>query len=142
MANNFVNRFRKPEVVRGRRREARVGALGAFCTEITDAGERYAIVSDLSAGGLRLHRPFASGLGRTVQLEFDLPGVDELIWAKGVVCFDSVWRAGEGQLLQTTGVELAGVAGRHLRLLREYAAAEASRLGPYGERRSHRLAAP
>jgi hypothetical protein len=121
---------------RGRRQEPRVPAPGSFCTEIAGDEERFVMVSDVSPTGLRLHRPYRGGRVSTVQLELDLPGIDELIWAKGVVCFDTVWRGAEGQLLQTSGIELAGAAGRHLRLLRDYAFSEAERRPDYAERRA------
>jgi PilZ domain len=136
MSHDFLDCLRNLVVPGGRRQEPRVPAPGSFCTEIAGDHERFAMVSDVSPTGLRLHRPFGGARVSTVQLELDLPGIDELIWAKGVVCFDTVWRGAEGQLLQTTGVELAGAAGRHLRLLRDYAFAEAARFGDYAERRA------
>jgi hypothetical protein len=136
MAHDWLDCLRNTGSPRGRRQEPRIPALGAFCTEVADDQERYAIVSDVSPTGLRLHRPYRGTQSRTLQLEFDLPGVDELIWARGVVCFDSVWRAAEGHVLQTTGIELASAAGRHLRLLRDYAFDQATRFGHYAERRA------
>ena len=120
----------------GRRREPRIPALGSFCTEITEELERYSIISELSPTGLRLHRPYGGAHSQMVQLEFDLPETDEVIWARGVVCFDSVWRGGDGQLLHTTGIELVTAASRHLRLLRDYAMAHAQRMRSYAERRA------
>lgn len=96
-------------------------APGAFCTEISERHERYAMISDVSPRGLRLHRPSTGPMERMVQLEFDLPGVDELIWAQGMVRFNHLWRAGQGPVLHTTGIEIVRAAGRHLRLLRDYA---------------------
>ena len=93
-------------------------------------------LAQISPSGLRLHRPYRGKQPKTVQLEFDVPGVDELIWAKGWVCFDRVWRSTEGHLLQTTGIEIASAADRHLRLLREYTYAHARRFGHYAERRA------
>jgi hypothetical protein len=127
--------MRTVELPGGRRQGPRLPAPGAFCTEISDDHERYSMVSDLSPTGLRLHRPSIGPQSATVQVEFDLPGVDELIWARGVVCFDRVWRAGGGRVLHTTGIEIVRAASRHLRLLREYAYDLAWRFGPYGERR-------
>jgi hypothetical protein len=121
----------------GRRRAARIPALGSFCTEISGELERCSIVSDLSATGLRLHRPYRGGHSEMVQLEFDLPGTDEVIWAKGVVCFDSIWQS-DGQLLHTTGVELVAAASRHLRMLRDYSMDHAPR--QYSERRLRSVA--
>jgi hypothetical protein len=119
------------------RREApRIPALGAFCTEITEERERYSIVSDVSAKGLRLHRPYAGIKRETVQLEFDLPGIDELIWAKGAVRFDAVWRTADGHLVHTSGIQLARAAAKHLRLLRDYAYDCAPGHSHYAERRA------
>jgi hypothetical protein len=122
----------------GRRQQPRIPALGAFCTEISDEKERYTMVADLSTTGLRLHRPYRGATHRQIlQLELDLPGIDEIIWATGVVCFDSVWQASEGHVyLQTTGLELASAASRHLRLLRDYTLDHAARRGCYADRRA------
>lgn len=138
MSHDWLDCLRNPPKPRARRQAPRIPAPGAFCTEIADGHERYAIISDVSPIGLRLHRPSWGPQARTVQLEFDLPGVDEMIWARGVVCFNKVWRASEGKVLQTTGIELRGVAGRHMRLLRDYAFEHASRFGHYAERRAAR----
>jgi hypothetical protein len=134
MAHDFLDCLRIPGGI-VRRLEPRIPAGGAFCTEISDWQERYSIISDVSPTGLRLHRPYTGVHSPTVQLEFDLPGIDELIWATGVVCFDSVWRGAEGQLLHTTGVELASAAGRHRRMLREFTLDQSSRFARYADRR-------
>jgi hypothetical protein len=135
MAHDFLDCLRKIEVPGGRRLEPRLPAPGAFCTEVTDERERYAMVADLSPTGIRLHRPSMGPQERTVQVELDLPGIDELIWAKGVVCFNRVWRAAGGPVVHTTGIEIVRAASRHLRLLREFAFDQAGRFGDYAERR-------
>lgn len=95
--------------------------MDGFCTEIVDGRERYAVVVDVSEAGVRLERPWMGGpTPRLVQLEFEVPGVDEIIWARGEICFDQVRRASTGGLLRTSGVRLAAAAPRDLRLLREY----------------------
>jgi hypothetical protein len=102
-----------------RRRVPRVG-IETLCTEIVDGRERHALVADVSAEGLRLLRPFFGGPSpRVVQLEIELPGVDEILWAKGHVCFEQV-RRGPGGLLRTSGIRLAAAAARDLRLVRDY----------------------
>ncbi|HXU69918.1 MAG TPA: PilZ domain-containing protein [Polyangia bacterium] len=136
MPHDFLDCLRNLVTPGSRREEPRVPSPGGFATEIAGGLERFAMVSDISPTGLRLHRPYRGERARTLQLELDVPGLDELIWAKGVVCFDRVWRGAEGQLLQTSGVELAGAAGRHLRLLRDWAHAAAARFGEYAERRA------
>ena len=91
-----------------------------LCSEIVDGIERPSIVVDLSETGLRVERPYTGG--RTppeLQLEFEVPGVDAIIWARGVTCFDQV-RQFRGGLLRTTGIRLAAAAARDLRLLRDF----------------------
>lgn len=138
MAHNWSDYLKSLRSSRRRRHAPRIPAPGAFCTEISDGpgDDRYAIISDVSPTGLRLHRPYAGAQARTVRLEFDLPGIDELFWAKGIVCFDAIWQSAEGRVLQTTGVELANLPGRHVRLLRDYAVDQAPRFGHYAERRA------
>jgi hypothetical protein len=134
MGHDFLDCLKIPGVSARRRTQPRIPSPGAFCTEISDWQERYSILSDVSATGLRLHRPYSGVHSSTVQLEFDLPGVDELIWASGVVCFDSVWWA-DGRLLHTSGIEIQAAAGRHLKMLREYAFDRAPRFAGYADRR-------
>ncbi len=138
MANDWLDCLRDPSGSIGRRRGPRVPAPGAFCTEMSASKERYALVSDLSPTGLRLHRPYRGAQSPVIQLEFDLPGIDEVIWAKGEVCFDHVWRppGGNPRLLQTTGVRLTAAASGHLKLLRDYTLEYAPRYNRYAERRA------
>ena len=100
----------------------------SFCTEYVGERERHGLVVDLSETGLRVQRPLlGAGAGRVVQLEFELPGYDEIIWARGEICFDQLWRVprpradgGLAGVLRTSGVRVVAAAGRHLRLLRDY----------------------
>jgi hypothetical protein len=104
----------------------------SLCSEVIDDQDQLALVVDLSESGLRIQRPLrgrsgmyrapdGSELDRLVQVEFELPEVDEIVWAKGEVCFDQLWRA-PGLLapVRTTGVRLLAAATRHLRMLRDY----------------------
>jgi hypothetical protein len=102
------------------RAQARV-PVETLCNEVIGERDQFGLVVDLSETGLRLQRPFRPGTERSriVQLEFELPGVDEIIWAKGLVCFDQLWRGA----LRTSGVRLVAAATRHLRMLRDYVAA-------------------
>lgn len=100
----------------------------ALCSDHTGDQERHALIVDLSEEGMRLQRPLTGNpQSRILQLEFELPDLDELVWAKGEVCFDEIWRvppAWESTQLcgvvRTTGVRLAATSSRHKRLLREY----------------------
>ena len=110
-----------------RRSVPRIG-IEAFCSEILDGRERHAVVLDLSPQGLRMARPFVGGrMPREVQLELELPGVDEIIWAKGHVCYDRIRPAGGpeapaglGRIVRTSGIRLVAAAARDLRVLREF----------------------
>ena len=91
-----------------------------MCTEIVDGRERHSLVADVSEAGLRLARPYFGGpTPRVVQVELELPGLDEIIWAKGDVCFDQIRRQ-LGRVVRVSGVRFAAAAARDLRLVREY----------------------
>jgi hypothetical protein len=101
-----------------RRQQPRI-SLESFCVEIVDGVERPVLAVDLSEGGVRISRPwFAGRTPKELQLELEIPGVDELMWARGRTCFDQV-RQVNGELWRTTGILLAGAASRDLKLLRE-----------------------
>jgi hypothetical protein len=95
-----------------------------FCTEYLEDRERYGLIVDLSHDGLRVQRPLDGAMARgpVVQIEFGLPEVDEIVWAKGEICFDQLWRARDtpSGAVRTTGIRLISAAQRHLRMLREY----------------------
>ncbi len=107
-----------------RRLAPRIDVMSALCNAIGDAEDRFACIVDLSPSGLRIERPYAGGRSeRTIQLEFEIPGVDEWIWALGEVCSDSVRPVREARsthLIRRTGIRLVRATGRDLRLLREY----------------------
>ncbi|HVV84619.1 MAG TPA: PilZ domain-containing protein [Kofleriaceae bacterium] len=97
-----------------------------FCSELLPREERPAMVVDLSPLGARLERPYLGGpTPREIDLELEVPEIDEVIWARGEVCFDLVTQAKPGTrggpfgLLRTTGVRLVRAASRDLRLLRD-----------------------
>lgn len=87
---------------------------------------QHAIVTDLGAGGLCMLRPLGGRHGRTIPIEFEIPDVDEVMWALGEVRFDEVKRAPKGcnigtaGMVRSTGIRLVGAADRHMHLLREY----------------------
>jgi hypothetical protein len=94
----------------------------SLCTEVMGDHEQLSLVVDLSENGLRLQRPLSGRIpSRVLQLEFELPEADELVWAKGFICYDQLWRAPRrGRLVRTSGVRVVAAASRHLRMLREY----------------------
>jgi hypothetical protein len=96
-----------------------------LCSEVVDDREHYGVLVELSPNGVRLERPLMGRRdGRIVQLEFELPDADEIIWAKGEVCFDRYRPAPDGvKAVRSTGVRLVAAASRHLRMLRDWVAA-------------------
>lgn len=96
-----------------------------FCSELVDGRDRPGIVVDLSPEGARLERPYLGGpTPRDIVIELEVPDVDEVIWARGEVCFDQIRQAPPGRggalgLLRTTGIRLVAAACRDLRMLRE-----------------------
>jgi hypothetical protein len=110
---------------RVRRSHARI-PVETLCSEVVADRERSALVLDLSEEGLCVERPLSGTIPRQiVQLELEIPGVDDVVWASGRVCFDRLWPrrggpASRSQPVRVTGIRLVAAAERHLRLLREY----------------------
>lgn len=98
----------------------------ALCWEVVDGQLATGLAVDLSSMGLRVERPFLGGpTRREVQLEIEVPGIDELMWAKGDACFDvlvasATAAGGPLGLIRRTGYRLVLAARRDLRLLEEY----------------------
>jgi hypothetical protein len=97
-----------------------------LCTEHDDYSTADAILIDVSEEGLQIQRPIGGTRSRFLQLEFEIPGVDELIWARGEIRFDEVWPVPKGTpgslagMVRTSGIHVIRAADRHRRLLREY----------------------
>lgn len=108
-----------------RRHSPRKG-VETLCSEFQGGLASHGIVTDLSIDGLHIQRPFGKQFGRTIPIEFEIPEVDEVLWAVGEVRFDEVKRApqgivgGLGGLVRHTGLRLVHAAERHRRILREY----------------------
>ncbi len=104
--------------------------LATPCNEYIGDQQGRGVILDLSGGGLRMQRLVPPGASRRlgrIQLEFELPKTNEVIWALGERCFDAVDVAPfgavaeqPGTILQQTGVRLVACADRHARLLRDY----------------------
>ena len=84
-------------------------------------------MSDLSTLGLRLERPFDPKSARPiVQLEIELPGRDEVVWASAVVTHAYLTpmpgRTADGQprFWCRAGLRIADACGRERRMLRDY----------------------
>jgi hypothetical protein len=75
------------------------------------------VISDVSEQGLRVERVLRHGRSgsRIVQLEFELPGTGEIIWAGAECRFDAV-----GSDFHLTGLRFTAMARKHERLIRDY----------------------
>jgi len=107
------------------RRESPRIEVEALCWETIDGKELASVALDLSSGGLRIERPYIGGATRReVQLELEIPGIDEVMWARGDATFDvlvptSSPAGGALGLIRRTGYRIALAANRDLRRLRE-----------------------
>jgi len=98
-----------------------------LCGVVTHRELRHAAVLDLSSLGMRLERPFdPANATRTVQLELEIPEIDEIVWATGHVThahlrpMGGTHDNGQPRLWCSAGIEIDAAAGRELRILREY----------------------
>ncbi|HEY1557876.1 MAG TPA: PilZ domain-containing protein [Kofleriaceae bacterium] len=104
----------------------------ALCWEIVGNHEVSSLVVDVSGDGMRLERPYIGGrIAREMPIQLEVPGIDEVMWARGEVVFDQLVptrspTGGPFGLLRRTGVRIALAAARDLRLLRDYVYAVAS----------------
>lgn len=101
--------------------------VDGLCGVVANQDLRHAAMVELSAIGLRIELPFdRAAASRTLQLEIELPGVDEIIWARGLVTHAHLspmgGRHADGQprLWCRAGIHLDAAAWRDRRLLRDY----------------------
>jgi hypothetical protein len=104
------------------RRESPRIDVEALCWELIDGHERSGIAVDVSAAGVRIERPYTGGpTRREVPLQLEVPGIDEVMWARGDACFDTVVRGrGPYGLVRRTGYRIVLAARRDLRMLEEF----------------------
>jgi len=103
--------------------DPRIG-VQALCWELDDHGETSGKVLDLSPLGARLERPYTGGPSqRAMPLLLDVPGIDEVLWARGEVIFDQLVPSPSPYapfgLMRRTGYRIVAAAARDLRMLRE-----------------------
>jgi hypothetical protein len=107
------------------RRSPRI-EIEAMCWEVIGDREVSSLIVDLSCDGARLERPYQGGrLAREAPLQIEVPGIDEVMWARGDVVFDELVPArspggGPFGLVRRTGYRIAVAAKRDLRLLRDF----------------------
>ena len=96
----------------------------ALCWEIIGDRENSALAVDLSTEGLRIERPYLGGrIEPEVPIQLEVPGIDEVMWAKADVVFDRLVPAkdqGPFGLLRRTGFRIALAAARDLRMIRDF----------------------
>jgi hypothetical protein len=88
---------------------------------------RHASMLDLSAIGLRIERPFdPETASPVVQLEIELPDIDEIVWATGEVTFARLTPMGgthpngEPRLWCQAGIRIKQASTPERRMLRDY----------------------
>ena len=109
-----------------RRRVPRVSVDG-LCGVASDHDLHHATMCDLSTLGLRLERVFdPKRARRVVQLEIELPGVDEIVWASAEVTHALLTpmrgrtAAGQPRFWCRAGLRIADASRRERRLLSDY----------------------
>ena len=110
-----------------RRRAPRISVEG-LCGVVSDDDDlNHATMSNLSTLGLRLERPFDPATARpVVQLEIELPGIDEIVWASAFVTHAHLTplpgRRPDGQprFWCRAGLRIGQTSQREHRLLRDY----------------------
>jgi hypothetical protein len=92
-----------------------------MCWELVERHEVSCLAVDLSMMGLRIERPYFGGLTRhQVPLQIEVPGIDEVMWARGDAVSDIVVPGGPTGLVRRTGYHLTLAAGRDMRMLKEF----------------------
>ena len=101
--------------------------VDGLCGVVLGTELRPATMCDLSWIGVRLELPFdPSAAVREVQLEIEVPEIDEIMWACGHVTFakltpmGGLTMAGQPRFWCSAGVRLDAAASRDRRLLRDY----------------------
>jgi PilZ domain len=109
-----------------RRRAPRV-VVDGFCSVAAANDElHHASMSDLSTLGLRVERPFDPATARpVVQLEIELPGIDEVVWASATVThayLTPMPRGADGQprFWCRAGLVIANTSRAEGRMLHDY----------------------
>lgn len=101
--------------------------VDGLCGVVANDNLRHAAMLDLSMTGLRLERPFdPKTASPIVQLEIELPGIDEVVWARAQVTHAYLTpmpgRTDDGQprFWCRAGLRIEDVCYRERRMLRDY----------------------
>ena len=97
-----------------------------FLNQYVDERLERGVTANVSPTGMYLHRVLKRSTARTtrfVQLEFKLPGTDEIIWARGEVRRDELelppWRR-DSQLVHGSGLKLLEMPRAHRKMWRDF----------------------
>jgi hypothetical protein len=102
--------------VRERRQGYRI-PLQMFLNEYVADRPHRCLTVNISETGLYVHKllqPLRRN-GSVVGLEIELPDVNETIWARGEVCYDTF-----DDYFHGSGIRITGIPRLHQRLLRDY----------------------
>lgn len=110
-----------------RRRAPRIAVEG-FCGVASDDDLHPASLSDLSTLGLRVERPFDPKRAKPiVQLEIELPGLDEVVWASALVTRAYLTplpgqrdASGHPKFWCRAGLRISDTSRRERRMLQDY----------------------
>jgi PilZ domain-containing protein len=101
--------------------------VDGFCGLVTRDELRHATLRDLSETGVRLELVFDPATARrTVQLELELPHVDEVVWASADVTFAHLSPLprhrpdDQPRFLCRAGLRIADISRPERRMLRDY----------------------
>lgn len=100
--------------------------VDGLCGVVTDGELTHATMVDLSAIGLCIELPHDLRATGLLQLEIELPGVDEIVWASGQLQFAQVspilgvYTNGKPRRWCRAGVQIERVARRDRSMIREY----------------------
>ena len=102
------------------KRERRFGnrvPLEMFLNEYVADRPHRCLSVNVSETGLYVHKliqPLKRAT-RVVGVEFELPGTNEIIWARGDVCYDQL-----DDYFHGTGIRIAAIPQKHARLMHDY----------------------
>jgi hypothetical protein len=97
-----------------------------FLNQYVDERLERGVTSNVSPTGMYLHRVLKRFTGRSsrfVQLEFQLPGTSEVIWARGEVRRDELelppWRR-DSEMVHGSGLRLLEMPRAHRRMWKDF----------------------
>jgi hypothetical protein len=122
-------------------------ALDGLCGVVTERALRHVALVDMSSHGIRIEHPFDPAFASpSLQLEIELPGVDDILWAHGRITFAQLrpmggcHANGQPRFWCRAGIRIDRACGRDLRMIRDYVESFMPRLEPAAAPRLSRRA--